>query len=305
MKKYISLFLVAIIISALIGCHIGGHAPYINVSQEESNLVSIERIVDENGRFADIIFPSGAVIRCTQDGTMQKDTKVTVTEQKVSANANSEKGTPSYIYNITAKTYSENQPSVAVNTLEKPLSISLPNYISDTGTGYIGIREDESSPWRYSLATNGVENIRLVRLSQKATKVCNFDLYRLGVKFGLFVFTDEKPEDTQIDSVTLPDDTKAAKKDGKYVEDLKVTISVSGLNLDSVKTAGLTARITYRTSNSNPSAPKVDGKAISLNSVIDGTIADSYEHSFVFELTDQNIESLMSGEGVFSFLLNL
>ena len=67
----------------------------------------------------------------------------------------------------------------------------------------------------------------------------------------------------------------------------------------------MTARITYRTSSSNPSAPKVDGKAISLNSVIDGAIADSYEHSFYFELTDQNIESLMSGEGIFSFVLNL
>ena len=53
----------------------------------------------------------------------------------------------------------------------------------------------------------------------------------------------------------------------------------------------MTARITYRTSSSNPSAPKVDGKAISLKSVIDGANADSYEHSFYFELTDQNIET--------------
>ena len=97
LKKYIFLIFSVVAIAAFLGCHAGGNAPFINVPSE-SNLVSFEREVDENGRFADITFPSGAVIRCTQDGILKKGTIITATEEKVANNTNSGDGTSPYIY---------------------------------------------------------------------------------------------------------------------------------------------------------------------------------------------------------------
>ena len=54
---------------------------------------------------------------------------------------------------------------VPVNTIEKPLSVTLPND-STTGTCYIGTRASDKDPWRYSLATDGINsNARFIRLS--------------------------------------------------------------------------------------------------------------------------------------------
>ena len=141
-KKWIFFIISVAAIAAFLGCHAGGSAPFVN-TPSESDIISFEREVGDNGRFADIVFPSGAVIKCTQDGTLKKGTKVTATEQKTS------KDTPAYIYNITAKLYTDDalNTAVSVNTLEKPISVSLPNN-STTGTCYIGTRANQNDPWR-------------------------------------------------------------------------------------------------------------------------------------------------------------
>ena len=110
MNKSIWLVILAGFVALLIGCHAGGNAPFVNVPSE-SDIVSFEREVDKNGRFDDITFPSGAVIKCTQDDTLKKGTKINATEQKISD------GNPAYIYNITAKLITNDalNTSVSVN----------------------------------------------------------------------------------------------------------------------------------------------------------------------------------------------
>ncbi|MBQ3643978.1 MAG: SUMF1/EgtB/PvdO family nonheme iron enzyme [Candidatus Riflebacteria bacterium] len=296
MNKSIWLVILAGFVALLIGCHAGGSAPFINVPFE-SNLVSFEREVDENGRFADITFPSGAVIKCTQDGTLKEGTKIIATEQKVP------NGTPAYIYNITAKLITNDalNTSVSVNTLEKPISVTLPNS-STTGTCYIGTRASESDPWRYSLATDGLADIRFVRLQASTPSQCNFNLYRLGISFALFVLNNQSKDETKIDSITVPTETKVTVMDGCYGEEIYIKVAVTGEKLANINPEGVIARITYRSDKETPDEIKANGSIVKQINLSDKAVSGGYEHSF--EVTNLTIDS-NAGEISLSFALNL
>ena len=65
-RKYLILLIIAGFVSLLIGCHAGGSAPF--VSNNGETVVTPEiRTVGANGRFDDITFPSGALIKCPND----------------------------------------------------------------------------------------------------------------------------------------------------------------------------------------------------------------------------------------------
>lgn len=269
----------------LIGCHCGGHAPYINLPEEDAQIVTIEREVGENGRFADIIFPSGAIIKCTSDHTMQKGTKVRATERKTADNAGSAGETPAYIYDITAKLFTGEALNgvFSVNTLEKPLSVTLPNN-SNTGLCYLGTRTSETDPWRYALATEGGQaNARFIRLSSSTIKTPTFELYRLGIEFALFVF-NKSGNEAEVDSVEISAE-KVAKKDGKYADKLIVKMVVEGENLSYLSSENLVARITYRTNT-----PKGADLDFIYNKIDrdDKAVSGKQEHSF-------EINNLMQG----------
>ncbi|MBQ3644658.1 MAG: InlB B-repeat-containing protein [Candidatus Riflebacteria bacterium] len=285
MNKSIMFVILAGFVALLIGCHCGGHAPYINLREEDRQIITIEREVGEDGRFADIIFPSGAIIRCTQDGTMQKGTKVSVTERKTAGNTGSAGETPAYIYDITAKLFSGDALNTAfsVNTLEKPLSVTLPNN-SNTGLCYLGTRTSETDPWRYSLATEGGQaNARFIRLSSSTIKTPTFELYRLGIEFALFVF-NKSGNEAEVDSVEISAE-KVAKKDGKYADKLIVKMVVEGENLSYLSSENLVARITYRTNT-----PKGADLDFIYNKIDrdDKAVSGKQEHSF-------EINNLMQG----------
>ena len=297
-NKFLFLFVLSLAaIATLLGCHAGGNAPFINVSGE-SNIVSMERIVNENGRFADITFPSGAVIKCTQDGTLKKGTKITATEQKISD------GNPSYIYNITANLITDEalKTAVSVNTLEKPISVTLPNN-STTGTCYIGTRASDNDPWHYSLATDGLADIRFARLQASTPSQCNFNLYRFGIDFALFVLNNQSKEEAEVDSVEITPTEDVEYKDEKYVADLNIKVKVSGEKLDGIKPDNLKARIVYRSDSLNPEQLKANGSIVKQTDSDDKAVSGTYEHSF--EISNIKIESQMSGEAVVGFVLNL
>ena len=284
-KRWIFLLISATILVALYGCHCGGHAPYINLPEEDAQIVTIEREVGENGRFADIIFPSGAIIKCTSDQTMKKGTKVSVTERKTANNAGFAGETPAYIYDIKAKLFTGDALNgvFPVNTLEKPLSVTLPNN-SNTGLCYLGTRASETDPWRYALATEGGQaNARFIRLSSSTIKTPTFELYRLGIEFALFVF-NKSGNEAEVDSVEISAE-KVAKKDGKYADKLIVKMVVEGENLSYLSSENLVARITYRTNT-----PKGADLDFIYNKIDrdDKAVSGKQEHSF-------EINNLMQG----------
>ncbi|MBR4570888.1 MAG: SUMF1/EgtB/PvdO family nonheme iron enzyme [Candidatus Riflebacteria bacterium] len=297
MNKSIWLVILAGFVALLIGCHAGGNAPFVNVPSE-SDIVSFEREVDKNGRFDDITFPSGAVIKCTQDDTLKKGTKINATEQKIPD------GNPAYIYNITAKLITNDalNTSVSVNTLEKPISVTLPNN-STTGTCYIGTRASDSDPWRYSLVTDSLADIRFARLQASTPSQCNFNLYRLDINFAIFVLNNQSKEEAEVDSVEITPTEDVEYKDEKYISDLNIKVKVSGEKLDGIKTDNLKARIVYRSDSLNPEQLKANGSIVKQTDSDDNAVSGTYEHTF--EVSNINIESQMSGEAVVSFVLNL
>ncbi len=287
MKQKLLFFVLSLAaIAAIIGCHCGGHAPYINLREEgDRQIITIEREVGENGRFADIIFPSGAIIKCTSDHTMKKGTKVSVTERKTTNNAGFADETPAYIYDITAKLFTGDALNgvFSVNTLEKPLSVTLPNN-SNTGLCYLGTRASETDPWRYALATeSGQANARFIRLSSSTIKTPTFELYRLGIQSALFVFNKSENK-AEVDAVEISSEN-VAKKDDKYADKLIVKMVVEGEDLSYLSSENLVARITYRTNT-----PKGADLDFIYNKIDrdDKAVSGKQEHSF-------EINNLMQG----------
>ena len=95
-KRLLFLIISATILVALYGCHAGGSAPFAPNNGETTVLPEV-RIVDDNGRFDDITFPSGAVIKCPNNDTFKEGVKVTAAEEKVPVITDNS-GTFSYIY---------------------------------------------------------------------------------------------------------------------------------------------------------------------------------------------------------------
>ncbi len=229
---------------------------------------------------------------------MKKGTKINATEQKIPD------GNPAYIYNITAKLITNDalNTSVSVNTLEKPISVTLPNN-STTGTCYIGTRASDSDPWRYSLVTDSLADIRFARLQASTPSQCNFNLYRLGINFAIFVLNNQSKEEAEVDSVEITPTEDVEYKDEKYISDLNIKVKVSGEKLDGIKTDNLKARIVYRSDSLNPEQLKANGSIVKQTDSDDNAVSGTYEHTF--EVSNINIESQMSGEAVLSFVLNL
>ncbi len=191
--------------------------------------------------------------------------------------------------------------NVPVNTVEKPLSVTLPTDSTD-GTCYIGTRANEDDPWHYSLATDGTNaNTRFIRLSAKPIKTCIFDLYRLNIQFRLFVFNnEEKKDEVQVDSLTFAQAEDVEFKDGKYIGKLTVKLNIEGENLNSLKAEDLIAKITYRSENQNGADVNFVSNQTDYS---DKAVSGSYEHSFV--TTAIKINNSLGNTAELSFELNL
>ena len=303
LKKYIFLIFSVAAIAALLGCHAGGNSP-MAPDDSATTVLPLTRTVNENGRFDDIIFPSGAVIKCPNDKTFQEGVKVTATEEKVPViTDNSGKFSYIYVYNISAVMPSENSltADVPVNTIEKPISVTIPND-STTGTCYIGTRARDKDPWRYSLATDGINsNARFMRLSSNPPKTCTFNLFRLNIEFRLFVFDNEsKKDEVQVDTLTLAPAEDVEIKDGKYTGKLTVKLNIEGNNLNGIKAEDLIAKITYRSENQQ--GANIDFTTNKVDSS-DKAVTGSYEHSF--EVSNIKVENTIGNTAELSFELNL
>ena len=96
-QKFLFLFVLSLAaIAALLGCHAGGSSPMAPDNSATTVLPEV-RTVDANGRFTDITFPSGAVIKCPNNDTFKEGVKVTASEEKVPVITDNS-GTFSYIY---------------------------------------------------------------------------------------------------------------------------------------------------------------------------------------------------------------
>ena len=102
MKKLLSLFLIVGFIALLIGCHAGGHAPFVNIA--DNGIVIPPTTVNNLGQFdAPITLPSGAKIKTTENGTLPAGSTVQVAETKKTISSPDGTNQEVYIYTIDAR----------------------------------------------------------------------------------------------------------------------------------------------------------------------------------------------------------
>ncbi len=289
LKRILFFFISATILVALFGCHAGGNAPFINLPEDEQ-VVVLNATVGENGKFPDVTFPSGTSIKCSEGVNLREGTELTFEERKTTLN-----GVSTLLYTLNASLNSVN----ITNSIEHPLNVTILNN-SDSGTAYVGLRNNQNDTWRYSLATDGNTNIRYARLQAIPPRRCVFDLFKLGVQFALFVFQENK-DDTKVDSVGVAADQPVSVKDGKYIGKLTLKLSVDGENLNNINIDNLTAKITYRSRNSKGANISF---ATNMTDTEDKTNATGfYEHSF--EISGLTLKSSLGNNAELGLELNL
>ncbi|MBQ3644639.1 MAG: InlB B-repeat-containing protein [Candidatus Riflebacteria bacterium] len=303
-KRLLFLIISVAAIAAFLGC--GGGGPQINTF--DTQIVERSAETKDNGKFADISFPSGAIIRCSTSNAFQEGVKITAVEEKIFVEYDYAAQAPVYyyLYKISAVLPSSNslEGDASVSTIEQPLSITLPNNISDSGTCFLGSRADKNDPWRYTLIEDSPNaKITSSRLAQRAGKTCTFNIFRLGYEFRLFVFDSFKENEAVVTGGTTSTENKLSTKDGKYLEDLNLKVKLSGEKLNLLKPDCLTARITYRNGNLTPVQLKANGSIVQQTDSSDKAISSGFAH--YFEVSDINFDSQMSGEALLSLVLNL
>ena len=309
MKKIQIIIIFLLFVYILVGCGSGSNTVYV-YKNNEPEINTKKEVVDKNGTFAEITLPSGAKIKATEEQTFQEGVEVTIDEEKISEAYISQVGTP-LIYRFKAKLQSDNplEAPVEVKTLSKPLTVTIPNNISDKGVCYYGIRENSNEPWRYSrcLDSNIISNFVATRAAtQIAPKEVTFQLYRANIEFALFVFdfSDKDNSLTTVDQAKNESNKKILISKGIYTEDVKVSTTLKGLELNNLKPENLAVKITFNSDIDNLDTFKVNNTKCKLDCVSNkASTGGKYAYSFVF--TGINFESQIDSEIKFDFVLNI
>ena len=318
MKKYLFciLFFSIFIVIFLYGCCTSKNDVFVSLSQE-SEPVYREVVIDEKGRMPRVSFPTGTIMEAPEEMTLQPGIKVVLSEQKFLIGNSSVFSDSSnaviYEYKVNAVMKSTD-PLVSdtiVTTVEKPFSVFIPNDNNLNGMSFVGVKEDNTSPWRYfqiptennmSFNDKNIRNAKKTPLSEY-----KFYQYRFGSKFVLSTYNNKdftKLPETIVSSLTASAPASILVKDGKYLEDLEIKGLLIGSGLDSFKPSDFYARITYRNNREDVADIKVNGVKCKQITAVDKTVpGKSYVHSFT--LSNITEASLMSGEGNFSFKLGL
>ncbi len=316
MRKLAILVLVICLIALLYGCCSHSKSAYFVNPAGDIVVTSREVVIDELGRLPTVTFPSGASFSGPEENTLTPGIKVTLIEHKTTskniAYFNYSESNSINIYKITAvlEPSSLAESKTYVTTVEKPLKVTLPTN-KETGLCYLGIKESETDPWRFTRVVGENENLSnraaVGNASNISPKDCVFNLYRFGTSFSLFPYNRNNGKlfpETVVDSLTASSAAFILAKDGKYLENLPIKGIVKGRNIDSINQLDLRARITFRSNSENNALIKVNDRAVTLNSAADKTVPGyKYRHSFILDNVSDSL--LMNSEGQFNFTFNL
>ncbi len=312
-KKYYVLFFAALFIGLLYGCGGGSHDYF---GEPASNEITLPETINDSGRLnSPIVFPSGARIETRQEGTMQENVRVTVIEIKTADRGLNPIGTNSYIYLYKISAVLENTPGnkIPVDTLDKPLTLTLSTeHLGRYGQCYLGIRSSSNEPWTYTRLTDSSDLIPSLRaaINEKLEKEYSVDLYRANIQVALFAYNPESGKESEkifADSLTATNTAVIAFNDRTYSEDLKVDFVLEGLNLDKLRPTDIKALVTFKSTNRNPAAIKANGSVCRYEKTITGDDAVKGEGYFTHCIDAGSIiaETSMSAKTEYSFTLNL
>ena len=192
--------------------------------------------------------------------------------------------------------------------------MTLPtSHLGTNGIAYVGVRLSENELWRYTrLNENGQITLARKALrasSEKLASQYSFGIFRTNLQIAIFVYNEESghTESISADSFEATVTEKIAKKDGAYSEDIDVSFSLDGLNLDKINATDITAQVTYKTKSQSPATIKVNGTNCTYvekgksDAAVDGT--SYYAHTF--KVGSLEAGTVMSGQSDYSFKLNL
>ena len=270
MKKLLSLFLMVGFVALLIGCHAGGNAPFINVKDPGKPYESAS--VNANGKMDhNIVFnhsDGGQTIITCDNGTFEEGVEVRVTETNTTLN---ELGSNQNVYIYTVEAYKGNTP---VQTLEKPLKITLPTNHLGTGICYVGVKYPGSSNWSYRMVEDGTIslNSRLSRASVNTPVECNF--YRMGIQIALFLFNEANvTEEQKSNLVSVNKVTTTSSKDDENGI-LTLSINMEGENLGKLDANNISVKVTFKSTDKKEIEIETNGHSQKITPVRDDKASD-------------------------------
>ena len=313
MRKIISLVLAVSFVVLLYGCCSHSDKSVFVNSQGDTIISQRNVVIDDYGRLPLVSFSSGATVVGSEENTLRPGIKVVLTEQEITSQDfgyfTDEVNSKILLYKIVAYQEPSNSAGskIYVTTIEKPFVVTIPTN-SDTGICYLGIRESDTDPWRFSRVgaqNENAANMVFSRASKElAPKECTFNIHRLSTSFCLVVYNGENLPETIVDTLVASSTASIQVKDGKYQEDLQIKGVLKGFELGNLKPTDFRTRITYRSNLIEDAPIKVNGTKVKQTTKADSTVPGySYYHYFLVDnVTDF---SLISNNGDFNFTLNL
>ena len=315
MKKLMSLFLVVGFVAFLFGCsNENSWGMTEDIPEPKTG------VIDARGQLtAPIRFDSGARLETTEDNTLVKNVVVNVTETKSYDTGRNPIGTPEYIYiyGITAKLVDSLGASTEVSSLEKPFKLTLPaGHLGNEGICYAGVREDKSSPWKYTrLSENGITTLsqRSIRASGSGIvrPSYEFSLYKMGVEIALFVY-NKPPEEAQKDisgaGITATPTTSLLTLDekGNYLGNLDMDIKLAGDNLSSLRDYYITVSIIYRSQKNAPAKITINKQPPQKTETkSDEAVSGQNRFVHIVTLNRNNFKAFFGSETSVNFTLDL
>ncbi|MBP5469011.1 MAG: hypothetical protein J6Z11_07165, partial [Candidatus Riflebacteria bacterium] len=321
LRVWISLFVISIFI-ILAGCG-GGKIDYIDDGLNQApfskdDIISVKTktsTVDANGKFQEIVFNHSdsdpSIISC-DEGTFQEGVVITVKEIKTTNLGLNPIGSQKYKYLHVITATLGNQAIDEVLILNKPIKLILPTrHLGTDGICYVGVRNSDNDLWTYSRLSDSEIvslNIHSSRLVEKLPTHYTFYLYKANIQLALFSINQISERDNiTADSLTASFTPVIAYKNGTFLNDLNVELTLKGFNLDKLRPSDLETLITYKSRKKNPDTLKANNIACIFknygknNKAVDGNNS-LFSHSISISNFDSNF---MSGEAKISFTLNL
>ena len=297
MKKLLSLFLMVGFVALLIGCHAGGNAPFINV-KDPGKPYEYAR-VNANGKMDHDIFfnhsDGGQTIITCDNGTFEEGVEVRVTETNTTLN---ELGSNQNVYIYTVEAYKGNTP---VQTLEKPLKITLPtNHLGSTGVCYVGVKYPGSSNWSYRMVEDGTITLNS-RLSSASELKPSYDcgIYRMGIQIALFLYNEANVKEEQKSNLVSVNKVTTTSSTNAETGNLDLSINMEGENIGKLDAKNISVRVTFKST---------DPKEIVINSQKTKPVRDdkaSDGKTYYYELPLPSLESDGLTKAVLTYSFNL
>ncbi len=236
MKKLLLLAMVFISVLMIVaGCSGGGSHNGYGKDQEPEVIYEVK--VNENGGITAVTHSAITISADSETFAGNKDITVYITEIKEPSGVSSLFKVASKCYKISAQTKNK----VEVIEVFKSVRLSIDSYASPTSDIFIGTKSPDNEDWSYDCVKSNLSS----SVRAAAASKIDYELYRLGSTVAVFAADSEAVSKLPTVTNLTVNNLEIPAKDGKFTEDAEMCLTLSGLNLDSVKNTDCQVRLSY------------------------------------------------------------